>query len=593
MNVFEELEEMLDNTFKEVIAALSTFAAAVDEEYAFFDCVEKDIEYYKKEGILVCSFQNDTCASKRSSSLKENVQTNERNSKRRTRRNIEKANILSNVSNLVEHRVDKLVADVQIKIERTSRGIANEVTIKQEGDMLPPQNKRVPKRRANEVKLECVGDSIIEPKDSVGVIVGPDSEVRVTRARTKGRAKPEVPVDLDVRQVKSEKTRTKSKREKHDSKSSQSAIIEEDKNADRLSQKQNLISVTNDGVETIQAVEFAEQNSEHEIIGLVAETNCNTFSNPAAAASTPHNVDDLTISDKESPQCTSRPRKVTQFFTPSASTPIAKCSSKATLSRKGLPSELTRNPKLQNSSLRDSKLKFLQTSAKKASAARARTGSALKASQIEFREREMRRKQKEEEASRKKQALILAQTEGRRLRREERELKVQQLKMDMEKEKQRQLKEAEKAREEKFKQILAEKEARFFKQKEEAARKRAAAAQKLDNMHQEDTPKLTPVFLTCPAPLLPTPDCYDSDDSTGRGTFVIPEFQKKDNLKKTLFQMQMLNSCTKPLFLRSFESPNLLKIFPAIKASQLKRTSSAIWNRTEMSVIDSFLEECS
>ncbi|KAK5643319.1 hypothetical protein RI129_007164 [Pyrocoelia pectoralis] len=228
-----------------------------------------------------------------------------------------------------------------------------------------------------------------------------------------------------------------------------------------------------------------------------------------------------------------------------------------------------------------------------------KTGSALKVSQMEFRERELRRKQKEEEALQKKEALMLSITEEKRRKREEREMKVQQLKATKDKEKQRQFLSAEKIKKEKLKQMMAEKEARYLKQKEEAARKRAAALKKAAEAKQHDATKYNeqiddvnqiPPFIMHPPPLLPTPDCYDSDDST-RATFSIPQFQKKANLQKTTSQMIACKSFAKLLFSSGPQTPNLREIFPGIQLSKLKRTSSGIWNQTEISILESMIEE--
>ncbi|KAF5275494.1 hypothetical protein FQA39_LY18638 [Lamprigera yunnana] len=43
----------------------------------------------------------------------------------------------------------------------------------------------------------------------------------------------------------------------------------------------------------------------------------------------------------------------------------------------------------------------------------------------------------------------------------------------------------------------------------------------------------------------------------------------------------------KKFFLTGPKTPNLMSIFPAIEPAKLKRTSSAIWNKTEMSTLAS------
>ncbi|KAB0799717.1 hypothetical protein PPYR_07597 [Photinus pyralis] len=220
-----------------------------------------------------------------------------------------------------------------------------------------------------------------------------------------------------------------------------------------------------------------------------------------------------------------------------------------------------------------------------------KTGSALKASKMEFRERELHRQQKEQEALQKKEALLQSSIEEKRRKREEREMKVQQLKANKEKQRQRQLLSAEKTKEEKLKQVLAEKEAKALKQKEEAAQKRAAALKKVEDSKKNQVPRDDGVIpYLSPTPPLPTPDCYDSDDSA-RATIVIPQFQQKHILKQTLLEMRNLDAHQYDLFISGPETPNLKEIFPEIHASKLKRTSSGIWNKTERSILESMIEE--
>lgn len=143
-----------------------------------------------------------------------------------------------------------------------------------------------------------------------------------------------------------------------------------------------------------------------------------------------------------------------------------------------------------------------------------KTLSSVKASQASFREKELRR-QKEEE---KRQAQLQAQMDEKRRKREEKQLKAQQARELREKEKIKQLEMAEKLKEEKHKQALAEKEAKVQKQREEMEKKRLLAKKKAleeKNVIKEQ-PKKPPVYMTTKAPLLPTYDCYDSDDEQNR-----------------------------------------------------------------------------
>lgn len=143
--------------------------------------------------------------------------------------------------------------------------------------------------------------------------------------------------------------------------------------------------------------------------------------------------------------------------------------------------------------------------------------SSIKSSQADFRERELRR-QKE---AQKREALLQAQLEEKRRKREEKQLKAQLQREALEKEKQKNLELAEKLREEKLKQALAERDVKMIKQKEEMERKRQLAKKKaLEEKLKEEDKKKTEMrdkeqmelpYMISKAPLLPTVDCYDSD----------------------------------------------------------------------------------
>lgn len=134
-----------------------------------------------------------------------------------------------------------------------------------------------------------------------------------------------------------------------------------------------------------------------------------------------------------------------------------------------------------------------------------KTMSAIKASAAEFRERELKR-QKEAEARQKREALLQAQIEEKRRIREEKQLKAQQLREAMEKEKKKHLEMVERVKEEKLKQQLAERDIKLQKQKDDLEKKRQMARQKASDEKVKD-----PIYMITKAPLLPTPDCYDSD----------------------------------------------------------------------------------
>ncbi|KAK5648433.1 hypothetical protein RI129_003325 [Pyrocoelia pectoralis] len=678
MNVSDEIEEICKTVTKGVINTISEFTTALERQCALLNF--EDIKSFKKGGILTTTFENVESKPqleidgsikkgiittlKRKSSLKENlpIQTNEQ------QHVLEKGTTLSNIANLVEKHIEQVATNVQIKRERFTNALCNEVEkevkVKQEIHMPFPRKAVINKNRLDDINLDVFDDSIIEvPRTPLGVIVLEDSlqvsdSVRVTRARTKGRQKTVVNGvnDLKVESVAQKGSRTRIKKEKEINISIPEQSQKDAADGNNIipkalsssPQKQHVRCDNNSGVEKIQC--FTAGNKEQqmreperlEIVASVTESNVvtvNTAFSPtqnnkpiciikptrknkpvgcvdnAVITNLSVTIDDVTTDDRD--EATDSPqrikRKVTQFFTPYENSPVRKYVQAyeklgvATRSKAKLPTKVhkeplaTQNAKFQSTPLMTSKSKCSQTSSatkalisvtKKVSGTSltgGRTGSALKASQTEFYERELRRKQKEEEALRKKKALMLAQTEERRRRREEREMKVQQLKMIKEKEKMKQLMSAEKAKEERFKQILAEKEAKFFKQKEEAAQKREAASKKDAERNQQENKKQVSAYLTYPVPLLPTPDCYDSDDNTSRPKIHIPYFQRKENLQKTLYQMLKLQLHKRLLFRNGSQTPNLKEIFPTIQPSKLKRTSSAIWNKTEMSILESMI----
>ncbi|KAG5886248.1 hypothetical protein JTB14_008915 [Gonioctena quinquepunctata] len=233
--------------------------------------------------------------------------------------------------------------------------------------------------------------------------------------------------------------------------------------------------------------------------------------------------------------------------------------------------------------------------------------SALKASQAEFKEREKRRQEKEREALKKREALLQAQTEEKRRKREEKQLKAQQHREILEKEKQKLLEE-HKRKEDKYKQAIAEKEERLQKQKEEADKKRMLAKKKAEKEKMREMEERTdetrdenelarqkqkqkmqqraqlrdlPVYMTTKTPLLPTDDCYDSDDSDyGMPHKNLPYWVKgKEVYEKLIPSMAAGEKMKNTLFCRQTQTPDLQEIFVCIDPRKLKRTSSAIWRK--------------
>lgn len=239
--------------------------------------------------------------------------------------------------------------------------------------------------------------------------------------------------------------------------------------------------------------------------------------------------------------------------------------------------------------------------------------SALKASRDEFRERERRKQEKEKEALKKREALLEELSEQKRKKREEKHLKAQIQREQMEKETLKKL-EAQKLREEKYQQAMAEKEEKIQRLRLEAERKRLLAKKKAEE-HKEkvkeelklnetttietnDLAKLAllkqqqerdlqqqlpprPIYMVTRAPLLPTTDCYDSDESGEGNHHIVPESWTKDReLNKIQYAILCAGEKVKNTFFsRQIHTPDLIEIFEYIDPKKLKRTSSAIWRK--------------
>ncbi|XP_028137828.1 histone-lysine N-methyltransferase, H3 lysine-79 specific isoform X2 [Diabrotica virgifera virgifera] len=257
-------------------------------------------------------------------------------------------------------------------------------------------------------------------------------------------------------------------------------------------------------------------------------------------------------------------------------------------------------PKTTSTSLKMNRLVSCNSTSKDTSVSM-KSLSALKASQAEYRELEKRRQEKEKEAQLKKEALLLAQAEEKRRKREEKQLKAQQQRDMIQKEREKQL-EIQKLKEEKYKQAVAEKEEKLQKMKEEAEKKRLLAKHKakvakesqsaeektIENERNLDKGKTKrdqndnkPIYMTTRPPLLPTDDCFDSDDEEYRNKkYIKPRWSRDDVLKRQLYvQLKAGEKIKNTLFCCQTHSPDLIDIFETIDPKKLKRTSSAIWKK--------------
>ncbi|GJQ75668.1 putative chromosome segregation [Trypoxylus dichotomus] len=242
-----------------------------------------------------------------------------------------------------------------------------------------------------------------------------------------------------------------------------------------------------------------------------------------------------------------------------------------------------------------------------------KSASALKASQQEYKDREIRRREKEAEAMRKREALMLAQTEEKKKKRLEKQTKAQQVREALEKSKLKTLEEVERTKEEKRRQVLAEKQEKLKRQQEEAERRRLEAQRKAaeekrkeeerrkaieeeqEKLKQQAVKKALddekrkvleykkkarqlPIYLRQKAPLLPTDDCYDSDDENRHKQVRKPSWTSRDRLEQKLNVMKNLSkNVVSSFFVLDVTTPDLQDIFEYIDPRKLKRTSSANW----------------
>ncbi|EFA07203.1 uncharacterized protein LOC103314322 [Tribolium castaneum] len=241
-----------------------------------------------------------------------------------------------------------------------------------------------------------------------------------------------------------------------------------------------------------------------------------------------------------------------------------------------------------------------------------KSASALKASHAEYREIEMRRHEKEQEALKKREAMLQAQSEEKRRKREEKQLKAQQQREMIEKEKQKAL-EAQRLKEERHRQHIAEQEEKKLKLKEELEKKRlivknraieqkkyeeeqkreeerkaaelAAKLAKQDEditkMLQKQKERKAPIYMREPAPPLPSDDCHDSDSEEYKNQKVIlKNWEKEVNVMlMQKYESAIGHAIKNTFFSLQARTPDLQEILEHIEPRKLKRTSSALWDQ--------------
>ncbi|XP_030764342.1 calponin homology domain-containing protein DDB_G0272472 [Sitophilus oryzae] len=206
---------------------------------------------------------------------------------------------------------------------------------------------------------------------------------------------------------------------------------------------------------------------------------------------------------------------------------------------------------------------------------------AMKSAQKESREKRM---QEKEQALMKKEAMLHAQAEAKKKLNEEKQLKAQQQRKAIEAEKLKQI-ELHKQKEERLRQREQEKAEYLQKKKIEAEKQRLAQKKKIQELHAQreeflaEQSRNPPIYMTTKPPMLPTADCYDSDDANYKK--VKPPSWCSDQYARTM-QLAMLAAGDKiknTLFCRHPQTPDLKEIFQSIDPVKLKRTSSILWRK--------------
>ncbi|KAK4877264.1 hypothetical protein RN001_009770 [Aquatica leii] len=635
MSVHDELTNACKNFDIFVLECLDQFDIEVGREMGWFDVVLNDVAEFDRTGVLpqtvggtvqsksstepeVDSSKIDNerinVTSSSSNSLKENDLSNTQllnSTSQRITRHAKKM-VLSNVQQMHDNLLNT-VNNAYIKMERVSEAVNNDAShllsdVKVKKEMPPPQGPVVRNKRKKKV-----ADPSLTVKSELLDELSKNNANRDSDVQIQNDTLPAIVLEDSIIESRLQPVRnTRTKKRK----------IEEE--------------VDNSEVQTSTpiATEEPEQTvNETMVISKPTILNDTVVLEKATVGKEVVTLKDILTDDEDvvddSPPRSKRQRTIKQVFSPYENSPVkkrveafeklgatsdtaskvlrSKMGNKQSVDRDTTKTFLNQKSRLFGTPLMENRLRHLQTSSASKSgsnipipssntfltANKASSGLKTSASQMEFRERELRRRQKEADALQKKEAMILAATEEKRKKREEREMKVQQLKIAKERNKQMQLEIIEKAKDEKYKQILAEKEAKLMKQKEEAAQKRAAAVRKVAEARKNDALKIkfVPPYLKYQTPLLPSPDCYDSDDSAIKDIIKIPHWQKSRSLAQ--IQKKMLNwtSLKKMFFLSGPRTPNLQEIFPTIEPSKLKRTSSAIWNKTEKSILDNLTEE--
>ncbi|XP_044263808.1 inner centromere protein [Tribolium madens] len=592
-----------------------------------------------------------------SGSSKENVEPDtdtetKKNARGRPRRNAFKEASQS-ISNLNEKLRRVSIKKEKMSIANSSKSLADEVRIKTENEEMPAPTRPAPKRRRKNatskiIKQEKIEEELEKPRESDVII----KEV-------------EVPIINLVDSLGEETTKTELEKSKRTRTSSDEGQENKEK---RPKSNEDEKDNTNyeDAVSTL-LVENTETNNATFIAASTHDVCVDNFNSTVVVTNpkivntlVPKTIDDLMTDDESEEETTKKnqwtktgtiPKRPKQIFSPFEQSPVKKkvqAFEKLQEDADAIPVRITRtktrnqakekeleeaqeqNQTELKSNVKEKAKMFTPLTSKFIPKAASTTGKSkkilnssscdnllaknsttLKSSQAEYREIEIRRREKEQEALKKREAILQAQTEEKRRKREEKQLKAQQQREALEKEKQKVL-EAQRVKDERHRLHIAEQEEKKLRLKEEhekkrlLAKKRAIEQKKLEEekMVEEErkaaelAAKLAkrddviakmvqnqkerkPIYFRETAPPLPSNDCYDSDSEECKTRdILLQNWEKEANVIQMLKCISAEGQAIKNTFFSiQARTPDLQDILENIEPKKLKRTSSAVWHK--------------
>ncbi|KAF5295308.1 hypothetical protein FQA39_LY13173 [Lamprigera yunnana] len=491
-SVHDEMMEIFSNLNRYFADSLREILTENKKEIESLDCVNEDIETFRKTGILTPSFETIPSESpvpsgepihgknskrlvvldennESGGALKENLTSDPNTMGEATSsKSLEHHDSINNTKQIIIRTEEKSVLDIRNNNESNNNNVKTKKEISPPAQ-LPAKNVRQKKqKRASNIEKEKVDQikkaSIIRDsgvqiqKDAFLLVVSDEcveepQPARCTRARTKNRI-----------EKASEET--------------EENFIKTPTSTPIVKEPQKLVN------ETLILNKSIILNRTVVIEKATAQNRIDMLEQPGTSKKN----DNDSISD-EDVVAASPVKKPVRTFEKLRAVGNFDASSKTIKRSKPGEKEITRN---------------IAASTQEGAIPKIFPTQKMSTPQMQFLERELRQNKKVTNPLQKKQTMINAQIEEKRKKREKRELKVQQVKMALERDKQKKLELAERAKD--------EKDANLQKQMEELSKKLIAAAKKTAGAKLEKKKEIH-TFLKYETPLLPTKDCYDSDNS--------------------------------------------------------------------------------